>query len=320
MAIKFVGNEVYEAVVLATSEMLERLRREDLHHLRNRNGKLCSFGTFYDIFRPLYTTDRQDVILDELAYLYQRLGQRPNEVGVLTSPPAITREVVVVQTWLARFIVTTLDRAGLARRTNDLLDEWVDSTIKLVAMGITACFCQDGAIDSRRRYNSPTVAFDYADLPDGEEPTRWSDEVDNLYKYLLDVVESLDVAKSRAWFTKVDRSINRLYVLTHPLGQNTMAIRMYLNIRATDMLMVGKELGEPLPKDPTIETDDYNGYMEDTVTALTASWNQTDVYGPLTLQLLLREHFSDPDNESELYLYRHDILNLNHDDDVAIYE
>lgn len=320
MAIKFVDNEVYEAVVLAASEMLERLRREDLHHLRNRNGKLCSFGTFYDIFRPLYTTDRQDVILDELAYLYQRLGQRYNDVVAVTSPPAITREVVVVQTWLARFIITTLDRALLARRTKDLVDEWVDSTVKLVAMGITACYCQDGAIDYRRRYSDTTVAFDYADLPDEEEATEWDDKVDNLYKYLLDVVESLDVAKSRCWFTKVDRSINRLFIHTHPLSQNTMAMRMYLNMRATDMLMVGKELGEPFPKDPTIEADDYNDYLDNTLTGLIASWNQTDVYGPLTLQLLLREHFSDPDNESELYLYRHDILNLNHDADVAIYE
>lgn len=324
MAVKFIGNPVFETVRETCVVLMEDLNQERLADFLGMST-LPPYYDFTVVYGSLYHGCSDQMIANELGWQYLRRGyvESSQSQEGLTPPVAGVRDDVATL-WLNRFIIEAISLYRGTLVFNDVFAEFLKGVPVLVAGAITAVLGDRAENGSRSDLIKPKQFFDYAD-PDWNQTGAIVDcELSDVEELILKVVKGKASLNRRMFFVRVCKWMETMFNRTHPLADKHRKFSNALRQTAIEtivntLMMSGTSVGhqgmskaelETVGTDDPTDPHEFEKFKFGLLAEVVSDWNCTPYYAIYTADVLVHTALSNDMIAAELYDYRHRILGV----------
>lgn len=324
MAVKFIGNPVFECIREACTDLMEDLNQERLTDFLGMST-LPPYHDFTVVYGRLYDGCSDRMIANELGWQYLRRGYVESSLSQegLTPPAAGVRDDVMTL-WLNRFIIEAISLYRGTLIFNDVFAEFLKSVPVLVAGAITAVLGGRAENGSRSDLIKPKQFFDYASSDWNQTADMAGCGLSDVEGLILKAIDGKTSVSRRMFFVRVCKWMATMFNRTHPLADKhrkfsnalrQIAIETIFNTLSMNGASIGHrgkskaELESSDSDDPT-EPREFEKFKFGLLAEVVAEWNCAPYYTIYTADVLIHTAFNNDMIAADLYAYRHRILDV----------
>lgn len=324
MAVKFIGNPVFECIRETCVILMEDLNQERLADFLGMST-VPPYHDFIAVYGRLYDGCSDRMISNELGWQYLRRGYVESGLSQegLTPPSAGVHDDVPTL-WLNRFIIEAISLYRGTLIFGDVFAEFIKSVPVLVAGAVTAVLGDRAENGSRSDLIKPKQFFDYAD-PEWNQTAAIKDcDVSKVGELILKAVDSKTGLQRRMFFVKVCKWMSTMFNRTHPLADKhrkfSNALRQIaVGLIFNELSMNGTSIGhqgkskaelESINSDDQTDPREFEKFKFELLTEIVRDWNCAPYYAIYTTDVLTHTALSNDMIAADLYAYRLRILDV----------